>query len=129
VDFSSQQFADAVVAAPAGRIDHPAAQAFESGVMPLLSTAGTGGAVVLDFARVEYISSAGLRVLMVASKEARTRGLGIGVAGLRPVVAEIFAISRFHAVVGVYPTVREALERLAPAALAGYDSGPGQASA
>ena len=49
---------------------------------------------MLDFADVEYISSAGLRVLMIAAKQMRARDAKIAVAALQPMVAEIFAISR-----------------------------------
>jgi hypothetical protein len=40
---------------------------------------------------------------------------------LKPVVGEIFAISRFDAVVDVYPSVRDALGRFSDAALAEFD--------
>jgi hypothetical protein len=37
-------------------------------------------------------------------------------------VEEIFAISRFHTVLEVFPTVRDALVALAPEAAAAYDA-------
>ncbi len=58
-------------------------------------------ALVLDFAGVDYISSVGLRVLMIAAKQTRGNGARIAVAALQPVVAEIFAISRFDHVLEV----------------------------
>ena len=71
--------------------------------------------MILDFSGVEYISSVGLRVLMIAAKQMRARGARIAVAALQPVVAEIFAISRFDSVLDVYPTVRDAIAKLSPA--------------
>jgi hypothetical protein len=44
------------------------------------------------------------------------------VASLKPVVAEIFAISRFDRVLGVFPSVRAAIEQSSPAALGAYDA-------
>jgi anti-anti-sigma factor len=76
--------------------------------------------VVLDFADVEYISSAGLRVLMIAAKQMRARDAKIAVAALQPMVAEIFAISRFDRVLEVFPSVRSALEQLSPPALEAF---------
>ena len=62
-------------------------------------------ALVLDFAGVEYISSVGLRVLMIAAPSRCAAGSArIAVAGLQPVVAEIFAISRFDMVLEVFPS-------------------------
>ncbi len=123
MQFSSRQFADIVVAAPVGRIDHAAAGQLEQSLAPLLAEASTGkGGVILDFAGVDYISSVGLRVLMIAAKQMRGRGARIAVAALQPVVTEIFAISRFDSVLEVFPSVRAAVEKLSPPALAKFDA-------
>ena len=44
-------------------------------------------------------------------------------ASLRPVVAEIFQISRFDMVFEIFPSVREALATLSPTASTAYDQG------
>ncbi len=124
-----RQIADVVVAMPVGRIDHAAAGLLETQLLPVLEQ-GTAkqGAVVLDFAAVEYISSVGLRVLMIAAKSMRTQDRLIAIAALQPVVAEIFSISRFDKVLTVFPSVRAALATLSPTALAAFDdSSPGKA--
>jgi len=77
---------------------------------------------VIDLAGVEYISSVGLRVLMLASKQAKAQGGSLAVADLQPVVREIFEISRFNLVLEVFPTLREALAKLSPAALAAFEA-------
>jgi len=124
VDFSSSQFADVVVAAPVGRIDHAAAGELERSLTPLLPGSGSGTAgLVLDFSGVDYISSVGLRVLMIAAKHARAHASRIAVTALQPVVAEIFAISRFDNVVEVFPAVRDALAAFSAPALAAFDAG------
>ena len=64
----------------------------------------------------------GLCILMVAAKELRAAGAKIAVANLRPVVSEIFAISRFDRVLGVFPSVRGAIEQFSSAALAAFDA-------
>jgi len=123
VQFSSRQFADVVVAAPVGRIDHAAAGELERALTPLSPQSGSGRkALVLDFAGVDYISSVGLRVLMIAAKQTRGNGARIAVAALQPVVAEIFAISRFDNVLELFPSVRGALEKLSAPALAAFDA-------
>jgi anti-anti-sigma factor len=123
VQFSSRQFADVVVAAPSGRIDHAVAGELEQALAAVLAESGTGRAgVILDFAAVDYISSVGLRVLMISAKQMRGRATPIAVAALRPVVAEIFAISRFDRVLDVFPSVREAVEKLSAKALVAFDA-------
>lgn len=51
--------------------------------------------VVFDFAGLEYISSAGLRVLMVAYKRASAAGGSIRVANACDEVREVFEITGF----------------------------------
>jgi anti-sigma B factor antagonist/stage II sporulation protein AA (anti-sigma F factor antagonist) len=123
VELSSSQWADVVVAAPAGRIDHSNAESLNLALVPLLDRCGVdASALLLDLAKVDYISSIGLRVLMIAAKQARSQQARIAVAALQPVVDEIFQISRFSYVLDVYPTVRAALTNLSPGALAAYDA-------
>jgi anti-anti-sigma factor len=124
VHFSSQRFADVFVARPVGQIDHPNAEQLKAALTPVVAAAGHAqGALVLDFAGVEYISSMGLRVLLLAAKELRARNARIGVAALRPMVKEIFDIARFNHVVEVFADVRSALEQYSPAALAEFAKG------
>jgi anti-anti-sigma factor len=122
---ATRQYADTLVAAPSGRIDHVTAPQFESELMPLLAQARSGnGALVLDFSDVEYISSGGLRVLMIAATQLRARQGKLVVAGLYSVVAEIFAISRFDRVMTIAASVEDALGLCSPAALSAYRQSP-----
>jgi anti-sigma B factor antagonist len=119
LQISTRQLADTVIAAPVGRIDHQTAAEFEAALMPLIADAvARHGAVVIDFSGVDYISSVGLRVLMVAARQVRAHQAQLLVAALQSVVAEIFAISRFDHVLTVTATLEEALARCSPAALA-----------
>ena len=114
-------YADVVVASPSGRIDFAGAQALEAALAGALSPESGVHGVVVDLGQVDYISSVGLRVLMVAAKALRARKAAIAVASLKPIVAEIFEISRFHHVVDVRRDVREAIGAISPQALAAYD--------
>jgi anti-anti-sigma factor len=119
LQIATRHVADTVVAAPAGRIDHQSAGEFEAALMPLVADAAARrGALVLDFSAVEYISSVGLRVLMVAARQMRERQAELVVAALGGVVAEIFAISRFDRILAVTATVDDALARRSAAAQA-----------
>jgi len=123
VDLSKRSLADVTVAAPTGKIDHPNAQRLQEALAPILDeVTANKGSLLLDFGRVEYISSMGLRVLMIAAKRMRSHDGRIAVAGLQPAVEEIFEIARFKHVLEAFPSVRAALEALSPAALAAYDA-------
>jgi anti-sigma B factor antagonist/stage II sporulation protein AA (anti-sigma F factor antagonist) len=122
---ATRQFADATVAAPAGRIDHLSAPAFEAALTPLLDQAGARhGALVLDFSGVDYISSVGLRVLMIAAKQMRQAQATLALAALQDVVGEIIKISRFDRVLAVSATLDDALRHCSAEAQASYQSRP-----
>ena len=116
MEFSERRAGKTVVLAPVGRIDMASADTFRDRLIPLIGSAAAGGeSVVLDFSGVDYISSAGLRVLMLAAKEARSSGGKIAVAALQPLVNEIFQISRFDKVLACHGGVNEALASVDPA--------------
>ncbi len=124
MDLSPRRFADALVLHPSGTLDHLTAPAFRAALDPHLARCAVDGdRVVLDCSGVSYISSAGLRVLMLASKQAKAQGGAIVVAALLPLPLEIFAISRFDLVLPVFGTVAEALAEGSPAARAAFDLG------
>jgi anti-anti-sigma factor len=77
---------------------------------------------VVDMAGVAYISSVGLRALMMAAKQTKVSGGKLAVAALQPVVKEIFEISRFNFVVKSFATPREAIVWMSPADAAAWDA-------
>jgi anti-sigma B factor antagonist len=70
-----------------------------------------GGAakVLLSFDKVDFVSSAGLRVLLLTAKKLRARSGGMRVCGLNESVAEVFAISGLTTIFKVFPTEERAL--------------------
>jgi anti-anti-sigma factor len=92
---------------PVGRIDSSTAGAFSAGVTGLV-TGGTAN-VVLDLAGLDYISSAGLRVVLTAAKAAKEAGGAMTLCGLRGNVAQVMAVSGFDKVLGVHDTVEGAV--------------------
>ena len=123
LQIATRQVADAVIAMPVGRIDHRTAGEFEAALTPLVAAAAAAkGALVLDFSRIEYISSVGLRVLMIAAKKMREREASLLVTALQSVVAEIFAISRFDRILTVTATLDDAMALCSPETLAQYRS-------
>jgi anti-sigma B factor antagonist/stage II sporulation protein AA (anti-sigma F factor antagonist) len=123
MELAAKRFADTLALFPRGRIDHATAEAFKAALAPHRAGVAAGrDRAVIDLGAVEYISSVGLRVLMLASKQVKAQGGALAVADLQPVVREIFEISRFNLVLEVFPTLREALAKLSPAALAAFEA-------
>ena len=97
------------ILAPQGRIDHAHANPFEAALAPHLARcSATGTPLVLDFSGVDFISSVGLRVLMLAAKQVKAQQGKIAVAALTPVVNEVFQVSRFNLVLKVFGSANEA---------------------
>jgi anti-sigma B factor antagonist len=118
----ARTYADTLVVSPSGRLDHDNCELFRAALQSYVEgAAAPGQGIVLDLSGMEYISSAGLRCFMLAAKQSGARGGRIVLAALRPVVAEIFQISRFDMLFKIFPSVREALAGLSRAAAAAFD--------
>ena len=76
-----------------------------------LNGAIEGGAskVVVCFEKVDFVSSAGLRVLLATAKKLGGGGGSLRVCGLNETVAEVFEISGFSTILNVFPSETEAL--------------------
>ena len=121
MNVTSRRFADAVVLHVAGRLDQDTCEAFRADLAAHVETsARDGGAVVLDLSGLEYVSSAGLRCFMLASRQAKAQHGRIHVAALQPMVAEIFEISHFNLVFQVFPAVPDALAAVSAEAAAAF---------
>lgn len=118
MQISAQLFGAARVVQIAGRVDHDNADMFKNALQPHLDATGEGAALILDFAQITYISSAGFRVLLLAQRQATQRKFALSVGGAQPVVTEIFAISKFDKIIACYSSVRDAVTKHAPDALA-----------
>ena len=68
--------------------------------------------VVLDFSALDYISSAGLRVLLGAAKQLRAKGGTLRMFGLNQSVREVFEISGFATILAVSASESEALSAI-----------------
>jgi anti-anti-sigma factor len=110
MEISEDREGNVFVLSPVGRINNDTSPVFQA---RLVDCVGSGAAnVLVDLAHVEYISSAGLRALMIASKQSKATGGRLAVAALTPIVNEIFTISHFGLVVQVFPTRAEAIAAL-----------------
>jgi anti-anti-sigma factor len=105
VEIGEKRQANILVLRPVGRIDNLTGVEFQARL--LAAATATADDIVVDFSSVEYISSAGLRALMAASR-LKPKERRLAVACLNPIVGEIFAISRFSHVVPIFATVEEA---------------------
>ena len=111
---NSRQVGSTIILVPQGRIDHASADAFSAELVPHLAECRSDGkAIILDFSGVEYISSVGLRALMLAARQVKAQNGRIAIAALAPMVKEVFEISRFNLVYKVFDSVDNAVAGVA----------------
>lgn len=90
----------------AGRLDGTAAPELEKKLATWIAAGQEH--LVFDCSGVEYASSAGLRVFLLAAKQLKTRGGHCGFAALTPALREIFSVSGFLDILEVHDSVAQA---------------------
>src|SRR5689334_20338782 len=100
------QDGDALVLTLTGRLDAVTSPPVEA---RLLEAVRRSPGVVLDLSGLDYVSSAGLRILLKAAKQAKGAKSRLALAALRPAVHEVFEVSGFFSLLDAYPSRREAL--------------------
>jgi anti-anti-sigma factor len=89
-----------------GRLDSQTAPVLEERLQRLLDSPAVTAAL-FDLAELEYIGSAGIRVLVHTRKILEARGGGVAVANLQPVVRQVFDIVKALPSIDVFATDAE----------------------
>ena len=99
-----------LIAMPVGRIDGTnyleCQNILESGIDP------EEGALILDFARLGYISSAGLRVCLVIAKKFNEPGKAFGICNLSSSIRDIVTVSGFDQIIPLHESQGAAIEAI-----------------
>ena len=109
MELNDAHYADVVVARLAGRLDQETSDGVQQGLVALIEAETGPPSVAIDLSGIEYISSVGLRALMVAAKKCKHAEGKLVVAALQPVVLEVFQISKFDKIIPIFESLREAL--------------------
>lgn len=91
-----------------GRLDSRTSGILEKKFLAMLE-AGEKNFVV-DFANMDYISSAGLRVLLMVTKKTKISGGKIVLSALSPNVKEVFDIAGFTSIFNISASQEEAIQ-------------------
>ncbi len=93
MDISTEMQKDVAVVVAGGRLDAAGAPEIEASCKGLIQKGSKR--LLLDMAAVEYISSAGLRSLLVLAKAVKAVGGAMVLCSLTPAVREVMTISGF----------------------------------
>ena len=88
----------------AGRVDSANAREFDQA---LNSAIGDHKNVLLDLGDLSYISSSGLRILLLLAKSLRARGAKFALCSLSGPIREVFEISGFDQIITIFDSADE----------------------
>jgi len=75
-----------------GRLDTATSQQLQDALLPAFDEARQ---VELDFIKLDYVSSAGLRVLLLGQKSAREKGASMALVNVSDEIMEVLEMTRF----------------------------------
>ncbi|MEA5098866.1 MAG: STAS domain-containing protein [Burkholderiaceae bacterium] len=110
MEFQTKKEANATVVTIAGRLDAVTAPEYEKKVQALIDSGNIR--LVVDFGALDYISSAGLRGLLVTAKLLKVKGGQVCFANVKGAVKEVFNMSGFNSIFQTGDSVAAALATL-----------------
>jgi anti-sigma B factor antagonist len=119
MDVATRWYGDAAVLTICGRLDHDAASILSEQLMHLLQKVDSG-AVVIDLSQLEYMSSGGLKSLLMVSRAASGSQHRTILAAPTPLVRELLEMSHAKLVLHILPTLSEAVRMVSAAAAHAY---------
>ena len=99
-----------LIAAPSGRIDGFNAQDFHQTLTGAIS--GDDTAVLVDMTSLSYISSAGLRAILMIAKALWQRKAKFMLCSLTGSISEVFKMSGFDKIIEIHDNREDALAKL-----------------
>ena len=100
----------AIVVSITGRLDAQTAGEFMKNMAEPIDRVENH--LIINFDALEYISSAGLRVVLATAKKLEAKKANVMIVGLKDTVESVFKISGFHMLFKIFDTVETALENI-----------------
>jgi anti-sigma B factor antagonist len=108
LDTQIEEVDDAVIVRPVGEVDFNEAAAFRIALLAALNR--SRGPVVVDLARLDFIDSTGLTVLLAGHQRANERGLDYSLAAPQAHVARRLNTTGLNQLFQIHDTLAEALD-------------------
>jgi len=110
MEIQKEQVGDAYVVTANGRLDGIYSAAFANQVGELIT--GTNPKILIDFTDIDFVTSAGLRALLVLMKKAKASGSIFALCGVNEQVREVLDISGFAPMFSIHSSRAEGLAAL-----------------
>ncbi|MDR2646049.1 MAG: STAS domain-containing protein [Holosporaceae bacterium] len=89
---------------PVARVDTSTAKVFEDGVMGAINSSNK---IAICFNEIDYISSAGLRVVLMAGKKLTSLNGKLALIDMPEKIFSVFKMSGFDKILKIYPSLEE----------------------
>lgn len=110
IELTEEVFESHIVVRVSGQLDVTSGNVFEKFLTTHIHSEKI--AVVIDMRGVEYLSSAGLRSLLLLVKQSRQYGTQLFFCNLSSFVNEIFEVSGFSSLMTVFSSLGEAVRQV-----------------
>jgi len=110
MEITERRTADIVTLSLSGKLDTTSAKTFEAKILAQIESCDRR--FIVDLAQLDYISSSGLRVFVLAAKRLDSGKGKIVLCSLKDPVREVFDIVGFLSVFSVYGSHDEAIRSL-----------------
>jgi anti-sigma B factor antagonist len=101
LEITQEQVQSTIVLHVAGAVDSNTAPELQAAL--LRATEASSGTVELDVAKISYLSSAGLRALLLAAKALQKRGERLSLSNVPPQIQNILNLTGFTTFIDVKP--------------------------
>ena len=102
--------ADVLILGLSGKLDATTAKTFEDKILAEIESGYRR--LMIDLSQLNYVSSAGLRVFLIAAKRLRSRDGRIALCSLQDHVQQVFDLSGFSSVLSIYSSREEGIKAL-----------------
>jgi anti-anti-sigma factor len=110
MDINKEQVGDAYVVSPTGRLDGIYSTAFAKEVGELIG--GEHPKILIDFAEIDFVTSAGIRAVLLLMKKAKASGAAFGLCGVNDQVREVLDATGLESIIPIYSGRTEGLAAL-----------------
>jgi anti-sigma B factor antagonist len=104
MDVNEDSTADVMILGLSGKLDATTAKTFEDKI--LADIEGGERRLAIDRSQLDYVSSSGLRVFLLAAKRLRSRDGKIALCSLKDHVQQVFDLSGFSSILAIYDSRR-----------------------
>ena len=107
IEVAEERDNGALVLLPVGRLDSANSRAFESIIMEHINNGEQR--LIVDFNRLDFISSSGMRALLIAAKKLKASKGKLVLCAMQDHIQEVFLISGFDQIIPIRDSRQSAM--------------------